>query len=383
MRRVAVVTGTRAEYGLLRRTMRGIAASKELSLSTIATGMHLSPQHGRSVTEIRDDGFEVTQTVRMLLDDDTTAGTAKSFGIGVSGLSQAFDAIEPDFLLVLGDRIEAFAGAVAAAMMNVPVGHIAGGSVRGGGMIDESIRHSITRFAHVHFVQSEGAAETLQAVGEHPRRIHTVGAPALDEIRDESFADGEAVVESLGLSPADPVVVVLQHPVTTKPDEAGEQMRETLSAVEAIGCQAVVIHPNSDPGRSRIVSEIQQYCDRNDGFVDIPTLPREEYLGLLAVADALVGNSSSGIVEAPCFGLPVVDVGPRQGDRDRADIVTHVPHDGREVEQALSGVVGDGGRRDVDLTRSPYYLGGASENIVAVIERLDEFPDLLKKRVQV
>lgn len=383
MKRVAVVTGTRAEYGLLRRTMRQIDASDQLSLSTIVTGMHLSPQHGRTVTEIRDDGFSITQTVRMLLDDDSTAGMAKSFGVGVSGFSQAFDAVDPDFLLVLGDRIEAFAATVAAAMMNVLVGHIAGGSIRGGGMIDESIRHSMTRFAHLHFVQSERAAETLRAVGEHPKRIHTVGAPALDEITDESFADGETVVESLGLSPTEPVVVVLQHSITTKPDEAGAQMHETLSAAESAGYQTIVIHPNSDPGRSQIVSEIRQYCDRNNNFVDVSTLPRKKYLGLLAFADALVGNSSSGIVEAPCFGIPVIDVGPRQGDRDRSDIINQVPHDGREIERVLIEVVCDSKRQNVDPTRSPYYHGGASQNIVDVIKRLNEYSDLLEKRVHV
>lgn len=381
MKQVAVLTGTRAEYGLLRPIMDEIQASSKLELSVIVTGMHLSPRHGNTIEEIKNDGFDVDHRVQMLLDSDSLSALAQSTGIAMSGLAQKLEAIDPDCLLVLGDRSEAFAGAVSAAMMNIPVGHISGGSVRGGGMIDESIRHAITRFAHIHFVQTKKDAKVLREVGEHPNRIYLTGAPALDEITTGQFADGQAVISSLGLDPNDPTIVVVQHPVTADADSSGEQMYATLRAVESIEEQAVIIHPNSDPGREDIMDKIKQYSKEYDHIVDVPNLPREEYLGLLSEADVLVGNSSSGIIEAPCFGLPVVDIGTRQGERPRHELITDVSYESDKIETAICKALSIDQLQEVDCSRSPYYHGGASRQVVDAIESIGSNEDLLSKKL--
>ena len=379
MKEIAVLTGTRAEYGLLKPIMEEIQESNSLKLSVIVTGMHLSPRHGSTINEIKNDGFDTTHTVNMLLDTDSHIGMAKSTGIAISGLAQKIESIDPDYLLVLGDRIEAFAGAVSAAMMNIPVGHIAGGSIRGGGMIDESIRHAITRFAHLHFVQTEQNARILRDVGEDSDRIYTVGAPALDVIANGDFAEGEEISSSLGVDTQERIIVVIQHPVTTEAGKAGVQMQETLRAIEDVNSQIVIIHPNSDPGREKIVDEIKDFSEKHEQVVGIPNLERKKYLGLLNVADVLVGNSSSGILEAPCFGTPVINVGTRQGSRPKPKLVHSVPHDRKEIKKKVQRILIEDQSQSIDCNRSPYYHGGAGEKIVDVLKSFEAEENLLNK----
>ncbi|UWG48114.1 UDP-N-acetylglucosamine 2-epimerase [Halanaeroarchaeum sp. HSR-CO] len=383
MKEIAILTGTRAEYGLLKETMNQIDAAGHLHLKIVVTGMHLVPRFGNTVAEITSDGFDIDERVHMLLEGDSGISTAKSIGTGITGISQALDSLEPEALLVLGDRIEALAGGVSAATMNIPVVHIAGGSVRGGGMIDESIRHALTRFAHIHLVQSESDKRVLEQVGEDPKRIHLVGAPALDQISAGEFSDGDEVINRLDLDPSEKLILVIQHPITTKPELAGEQIESTIRAVEQSGEQAVIIHPNSDPGRDRMVSHIKQVCERNEKIVETENLPREDYLGLLHVADLLVGNSSSGIIEAPCFELPTIDVGTRQGNRERAVTISRVSHKQDEIKKEIQRrLAEDHPKRTVDCKKSPYYHGGVAERIVDILVTTTFDRDLLDKSLK-
>ena len=378
-RTIAVVTGTRAEYGLLSTSMAEIQRRSGLDLAVIATGMHLSHQHGNTVEAIREDGFEVTHTVDALLESDTERGMAKSLGLGLLGLAERFADLDPDVVLVLGDRWEAFAAGVAGAHMNVPVAHVHGGDAMRGATIDDSIRHALTKFAHIHFPATENSKERILRLGEEEWRVTVVGAPGLDDVLTGEYGDPEATKADLGLTRQ--LVLVVQHPVTTQPDRAGDQMRETLDAVASFDVDPVVIYPNADAGGKRIIETIEDH-PAADRFESFENLERSRYLGLLEAADAVVGNSSSAIIEAPSLGTPVVDVGPRQAGRERAENVVSVPHDAGRIREAIDATLHDDEiRRRAESCENPYDRGGAARLIVDRLESITIDDALLRKRM--
>jgi UDP-N-acetylglucosamine 2-epimerase (non-hydrolysing)/GDP/UDP-N,N'-diacetylbacillosamine 2-epimerase (hydrolysing) len=383
-RRVLVLTGTRAEYGLLSSSMTAIRDRERLTLQVVATGMHLSPRHGRTVEEIREDGFDVDREVLMQFDGDTGTAMAKSLGVGTAGLAEAFASLDPDLVLLLGDRDEALAGALAASHMNVPVAHVHGGDSMHGAIIDDSIRHAITKFAHLHFPVSELSAERVRKLGEEPWRVTTVGAPGLDDVLAGAYDDPASVLDHHGLDPGEPLLLVVQHPVTTRAERAGEQMAATLDAASAFDASTVVIYPNSDAGGDRMIAEIESRdaSGFEGAFRSFRSLPRREYLGLMAAADAMVGNSSSGIIEAPSFGLPVVDVGPRQEGRERAENTLSVPHETDAIREAVERCLTDDAFRErVRDCENPYDYGGAGERICERLAEVELGEDLLRKRL--
>lgn len=381
-RNVVVVTGTRAEYGLLKSSMGAIRASDELSLDIVATGMHLSPQHGYTVTEIEADGFEVSSRVHMQLEGDSGLTMAKSLGLGIQGLAETFQELDPDLVLVLGDRDEAFGGAVAAAHMNIPVAHVHGGDAMTGAIIDDSLRHALTKFAHLHFPASETSAERIRKLGEEPWRITTVGAPGIDAIRNGEYTQPADFYETYELDPEKPLLLVVQHPVTTQPSAAGEQMRETLDALSAFDeAEVVLIYPNADAGGKQMIEAIEEH-DSTDEFHTFRNAPRRDFLGSMNVATAMVGNSSSGIIEAPSFGLPVVDVGPRQEGRERAANTLTVPHETDGIREGIERCLSDDTfRKQARECENPYDYGGAAERIVARLSEVALDEKLLRKRL--
>ena len=380
-REITVLTGTRAEYGLLKSSMEAIQSHSELSLSVVATGMHLSPRHGRTVDEIRDDGFTVDREVLMQIDGDSGTAMAKSLGVGTAGLADAFASLNPDIVLLLGDRDEALAGALAAAHMNIPVAHIHGGDSMYGAVIDDSIRHAITKFAHIHFPASELSAKRIRKLGEEEWRITISGAPGLDDILAGDFEDPVTVLSKYDLDPLEPLLLLVQHPVTTQSERAGEQMKTTLDAVESFDTQIVVIYPNSDAGGNQIISEIESR-EFSQPVRAFRSLPRDEYLALMYAADVMVGNSSSGIIEAPSFNLPVVDVGPRQEGRQRAKNVISVPHKAVRIREALSRVLSDSNQTEISVSATnPYDHGGAGKRIANRLAEVKIDSSLLRKQL--
>ncbi|WP_458207727.1 UDP-N-acetylglucosamine 2-epimerase [Haladaptatus sp. NG-SE-30] len=378
---VAVITGTRAEYGLLKSSMEEIRRTPGLALRTIATGMHLSPEHGNTVEDIRADGFDVTETVHMLVAGDSGLSMAKSLGLGTEGIAESLQSIAPDIVLVLGDRDEALAGGLAAAHMNIPVAHVHGGDSMHGAIIDDSIRHALTKFSHLHFPVSARSAERVRKLGEEEWRITTVGAPGLDAVLDGAYAEPTEVVSKYDLDGPGSLALVVQHPVTTRPDAAGEQMRATLDAVLDADVRPVVVYPNSDAGGRRMIRVIDEYA--TDGLVEtFDSLPRAEYLGLLDAAAVMVGNSSSGIIEAPSFDLPVVDVGSRQEGRERAENTLSVTHERYEIGDAIERALEDDAvRRRASECENPYDYGGAGRRIAERLTSVELDSDLLRKRL--
>lgn len=380
-REILVLTGTRAEYGLLKSSMAAIKDDDRLSLSVVATGIHLSPGHGMTVEEIRNDGFTVDREVLMQLDGDSGGAMAKSLGVGTMGLTDAFQSLDPDFVLLLGDRDEALAGTLAAVHMNIPVAHIHGGDAMHGATIDDSIRHAITKFAHIHFPASELSAERIRKMGEEEWRITVSGAPGLDDILAGKYDTPESVREKYDLDSDQPLFLVVQHPVTTQPGRAGDQMAATLDAVESFDVQTVLIYPNSDAGSDQMIKEIESRSEAGT-MQTFRSLPRREYLGLMDAADVMVGNSSSGIIEAPSFGLPVVDVGPRQEGRERAANTLSVPHERDDIREAISTCLSDEAFRErVASSANTYDYGGAGKRICERLAEVAIDDRVLQKRL--
>ena len=380
-RKILVLTGTRAEYGLLKSSMGAIRNHDELSLSAVATGMHLSPQHGMTVEDIREDGFTVDREVLMQLSGDSGTAMAKSLGIGTAGLADAFDSLDPDIVLLLGDRDEALAGALAASHMNIPVAHIHGGDSMRGAIIDDSIRHAITKFSHIHFPASERSAERIRKLGEEEWRVRVAGAPGLDDVLDGKYDDPTWLCDQYDLDPNRPLLLIVQHPVTTQSEQAGKQIAATLDAIEVFDSQSVLIYPNSDAGGDRMIAEIESRSFGND-FRTFRNLPRRKYLGLMATADAMIGNSSSGIIEAPSFDLPVVDIGPRQEGRERGENTISVPHDTQAIQDAISRCIEDElFLEQIEESENPYDYGGAGERICNRLAEVSIDDSLLRKRL--
>lgn len=377
--RICVITGSRAEYGLLKPVMEEIRAA-QLDLHLIATGMHLSHEFGNTYRMIEQDGFKIAARIDMTFSGDNNAAMAKSIGIGIYGIAQALEGIDPDVVLVLGDRVEAFAGAVSGAGLNKAVAHLHGGEVTKGGL-DESMRHAITKLAHIHFVATGQSRERLIKMGERPEMIHTVGAPGLDTILREKLCDLSHLVNVLGVPIKAPFLVVVQHSISTDADKSAEQMIETLEALKMVGCQTVLAYPNSDAGGRRVIDAIESY--RNEPWLHIvKSLQRSVYLSLLKHAAVLIGNSSSGIIEAASFKLPVVNIGSRQAGRERSTNVLDVSPHREGIKSAIKRALSDSEfLAGVQACVNPYGDGKAGQRILEVLSKLKLSPQLLQKQI--
>lgn len=379
MRKVAAVTGTRAEYGILYPVLKSIEAQPNLELFLIVTGMHLSHEFGYTVREIEDDGFRIDAKLDMLLSSDAPGSMAKSIGLGVISMAQTWEQLKPDIILVLGDRIEPLAATVAAAYMNIPVAHIHGGDICGS--VDNPARHAITKFAHIHFPATKESAERSIKLGEEEWRIHIVGSPALDVILNEPCIPPDELAKQFELDLSQPLILVVQHPVTTQVDKAPKQMRETLEAVVELGYPTVLIYPNSDAGGRRMIEVIKEF-ESYPSIRTFKSLPRREYLSLMGIATVMVGNSSSGIIEAPSFGLPAVNIGIRQEGRERSKNIIDVGYNKQRIIKAIGKALTDEEfLKEVEKRENPYGDGKASQRIAEILSKIEITPRLLQKKI--
>jgi GDP/UDP-N,N'-diacetylbacillosamine 2-epimerase (hydrolysing) len=378
VRHVAVLTGGRMTYGYSRPVLRLIERDAGLRYSLIVTNQHLLPTFGYSVDDIERDGFEISDRIYMTLDGYTPATMCKSLGVLLLGITDAFVRLGPDVVLVVGDRGEHLVGAIAAAHMNIPVGHIQAGERSGN--IDGMTRHAITRFAHLHFASGPDAAERLRRMGEEEFRIHLTGAPQLDELVNGEVASKEELAERFRLDPDEPFLLVVQHPVTEEFGEGVRQMAETLEAVCELGYQTVLIFPNNDAGSEDVRRMIERY---HRPFMRVErNVSRRYYAGLMRSASAIVGNSSSAVIEAPAFQLPAVNVGSRQRDRARAANVIDVDYDRSAIADAIRRALSPEFRSALEGLESPYLSDGrAAERIVEILRDVPIDERLLKKQI--
>lgn len=375
-RRIAVVTGSRAEYGLLYWLLRDIQESPDLELQIVATGMHLAPQFGMTVDRIVSDGFPVTERVEMLLASDTAGGVAKSMSLGLAGMSDALERLKPDLIVVLGDRFEIMVAVQAAMVQGVPIVHIAGGDVTEGAF-DEAIRHAISKMSHIHLATNEQSARRLRQMGEEAWRVHMVGSPGLDHLRRSRLLSREALEESLGAQLGDRNALVTFHPVTLDEDHGVAQVGALLDALADLqGMTIWITRPNADPGGSGITRQIDAWADGRDRVRVYTSLGQERYLSLMSMVDVVVGNSSSGLYEAPSFGVPTVDIGDRQGGRLAADSVVRC----EPTREAIGAAVRAAVQMDCSCVVNPYGDGRTAGRIVKILMTAPDRRTLLHKR---
>lgn len=375
-RKICVVTGSRADYGLLYWVMREIAAAPDLELQVVATGMHLSAQFGSTYRVIEADGFHLDAQVDMLLSSDTAVGVGKSIGLGVIGFADALDRLQPDLLLVLGDRYEILAAAQAALVARIPIAHIAGGDVTEGAF-DEAIRHSITKMAHLHFVTNADAARRVRQLGENPQHIYNVGSPGLDYIKRVSLLDRDALEASLDYRFQNRNLLVTFHPVTLEKQSAAKQFEELLEALDALGPDVGILmtKPNADTDGQIIIELMDRYVASRPFARAYTSLGQVRYLSAMALVSAVVGNSSSGLYEAPSFGKPTVNIGDRQKGRLQADSIFNCEPVAADIERTVRQALSV----DCSAAVNPYGDGKSATRIREAISAITEPSTLLKK----
>lgn len=368
MRKVCVVTGSRADYGLLRWVIQGIEDSSSLELILIATGMHLSPEFGLTWREIEDDGFRIDRKIETLLSADTPTAIAKSMGLGMIGFAEAYANLEPDLVLVLGDRYEIFSAAACAMVARIPIAHVHGGEATEG-LIDEAIRHSITKMAHFHFAAAEPYRRRILQLGEAPERVFNVGGLGLDGILNFDLLDRAELERDLGIEFGIRNLMVTFHPVTLERDSATSQMAALLSALEQLADTCLIFTmPNADTEGRALIGMVQEFVARHPNAHAFTTLGHLRYLSCLRYVDGVVGNSSSGITEVPSFSKGTINIGDRQRGRVKASSVIDCAADTESVIIALQRLYSNQFQLTLSSVENPYGLGGASQAIVRIIE---------------
>jgi UDP-hydrolysing UDP-N-acetyl-D-glucosamine 2-epimerase len=364
-RRIAVVTTSRADYSHLYWPLRELAAHPQIELGVFALGPHLAPSFGNTVAEIDRDGFPVQARIECLLSSDTDTGMAKTIGVAILGLADALGAWRPDLLLLIADRYEMLAPAAVALALRIPIAHIEGGEVSQGA-IDDQVRNALTKLAHIHFTSTETARLRVIAMGEEPWRVHHAGAPSIDHLRRSTLLSCAALEARLGVELAPPTIIAAWHPVTILRDTNAEA-DAFFAAIERTPGQVIFVYPNADAGGLELIARARMLAATRAQTHVFVNLDAVTYWSLLGEADALIGNSSSGIMEAASFRVPVVNVGIRQQGRERARNVIDSPADPVAIRAALERALSPAFRASLDGMSNPYGDGTAAEAIARVL----------------
>ena len=389
---IAVFTGNRAEYGLQFPILKAIDAHPDLDYKLIVSGAHLDNNFGRTLEEIEADGFHVDAEVQIEMDAVSLDANVQAIGSGILSIGRALREIQPDMMVVYADRFEGLAAMVASTQMNVPTAHIEGGDLTEGGALDDSVRHAMTKLAHLHFSTNQQATNRILGMGEEAWRVHTVGFPAIDMISESNFATESEVVERLGLDLDKPVVLFTQHSVTTEFDHATEQVEPSLDALQRLaeeGVQVIATYPNNDAGGKAIIEKLVEMERKQISGIQVHrSLGRYLYHGVLALAKesshkvACVGNSSSGIKETAVFGCPTINIGSRQAGRLRGDNVLDVEYNSDELVSAVMRCFdGEDFRLQCRETDNPYYLGDAGKKVADVLAKVPLGQELIRKQM--
>jgi GDP/UDP-N,N'-diacetylbacillosamine 2-epimerase (hydrolysing) len=378
-RKICIITGTRAEYGLLRWVMQGIKDDNELTLQIIATGMHLSPEFGLTYKAIEQDGFEIDRKIEMLTSSDTSVGIAKSMGLGLIGFADALHDLQPDLIVVLGDRFEIFSAVSAALVARIPVAHLHGGETTEGAF-DEALRHSITKMSHLHFVAAEPYRQRVIQLGEAPERVFNFGAPGLDNILKLKLLSKEEFEKSINFKLGKKNLLVTFHPVTLEQSSAEKQFQQLLLALNSLNDTKIIFtKANSDTNGRIINSMIDSYVTSNsEKSIAFTSLGQLRYLSALQYVDAVVGNSSSGLLEAPSFKIGTINVGDRQKGRIKAASVIDCNPDGVEIIAAIQRLYSPEFHQILLELINPYGAGGASKKIAEILSS-HSLMNILKK----
>jgi GDP/UDP-N,N'-diacetylbacillosamine 2-epimerase (hydrolysing) len=369
MKRIGIMTGTRAEYGLLKPLMQEINKDNDLELYLIVSGMHLSPEFGMTYKEIEGDGFQINAKVEMLLSSDSPAGISKSIGLGVIGFADEFQRADLDMLILLGDRYEALSAAICALVMRIPIAHLHGGELTEGA-IDEGIRHSITKMSYLHFTSTEQYRNRVIQLGENPERVFYVGALGVENIKKINLMTKEELERSIHFEIDENTVIVTYHPVTLENNTVEEQFLNLLKVLDRNPKIRMIFTKANADTNGRIVNElIDKYAAQNSeracAFV---SLGQKRYLSALKYCRIVIGNSSSGIIEAPSFGKPIINIGDRQKGRICADSVINCGYTQQEIQQAMETALTEEFENKARNCRNPYEKENTAANIISVIK---------------
>ncbi len=369
MKKICIVTGTRAEYGLLKPVIDKVNHADTMELQLVVTGMHLSPEFGLTYREIEEDGYPISAKIEMLLSSDTDVGVTKSMGVALLGFADYFEGNRPDIVVLLGDRYEALMAATAAMMARIPIAHIHGGETTQGA-VDEAIRHSITKMSQLHFTATEAYRKRVIQLGEPPENVYCVGALGVENVKAVPLLDRKALEDAIGFTFRPPTIMVTYHPVTLENKTAGEQFANLLDVIGRHGeLQVIFTKANADPDGRIVNRMIDDYVEKNPARCAAYTsLGQLRYLSALQFCDLALGNSSSGIIEVPSFGIPTVDIGDRQKGRVSADSVIHCGNGETDIERALEQAMSQTFKDSIRSVKNPYEGSHTSRQIVEVIE---------------
>lgn len=378
IKKIIIVTGSRSDYGYLRPVISELKSNIDFEVVLIATGMHFLKEQGYSINEVKKD-FPGVIEVPLIYPENTGYGICKYVSEGISKFADIFKQIKPDLCIFLGDRSEIFSSVQAAAYQNILIAHLHGGDVSFN--IDNPIRHSISKFAHIHFPATKKSAKRLIRMGEEKKRIYIVGSTTLDEIKNMKIPKREEIMQKFNFDPNKPFLLIIQHPVSSQQEESALQMKITLDAVLETKIQNLVIYPNSDPGSKEMINLIKDY-EINKNLSTVKNLNRLDYLGLLKEAFILIGNSSSGIIEAASFKTPVINIGLRQKNRERGENVIDSSHNKEEILKSIEFVLNNNEFKEkLKKCKNPYGSGNASEKIHKTIKNLDINKNFLQKTI--
>jgi len=367
-RKICVITGTRAEYGLLRWVMQGIKDDPELTLQLIVTGMHLSPEFGLTYRDIEQDGFQIDRKVEMLMSSDTPVGIAKSMGLGLIGFADALNELKPDLIVVLGDRFEILSAVSAALVARIPVAHIHGGELTEGAF-DDAIRHSITKMSHLHFVATEEYRQRVIQLGEQRDRVYMVGGLGIDNIKRLKLLDRDELEASIDFRLGTKNLLITFHPVTLETATATEQMSELLEALaELRDTKLIFTMPNADTDGRLLMRMVEQFVSIHSNARSYTSLGQLRYLSCISHVDGVIGNSSSGVIEVPSFKKGTINIGDRQRGRLQASSVINCDPNKRAITEALNTLYSDGFQAELHNAVNPYGEGGASEKVVHTVK---------------
>lgn len=376
MKKICFITGTRAEFGLLSPLMSAIKGEQSFKLQIVATGMHLSPEFGLTYNDIESEGFVIDEKVEMLLSSDTNSGIIKSTGLGMIGFADTLYRLKPDLVVLLGDRFETFAAATAAYLAKIPIAHLHGGEVTEGAT-DEGLRHAITKMSYWHFTSTDVYRKRVIQLGESPDRVFTVGAIGIDNIRKMSLLSKNELIESINFDINKPFLLVTFHPVTLENNSAEKQFTELLSAIDQLPeFNVIFTKPNADANGRIIINLIDKFVQKNSNqYSSYTSLGQLRYLSLMKYAFAVVGNSSSGIIEAPSFGIPTINIGDRQKGRVAATSVINVPPETAEIAEAIRNAA----TMNTKGVVNPYGTGNTTKEILNVLKKKQSYINLKKK----
>jgi len=367
-RKICVVTGTRAEYGLLRLLMQSIKDDSELRLQVIASGAHLSPEFGLTFQEIERDGFQIDRKVEMLTSSDTPVGIAQSMGLGLIGFADALSVLRPDIIVVLGDRFEIFAAVAAALVARIPVAHLHGGETTQGAF-DEALRHSITKMAHLHFVAAEEYRQRVIQLGEQPERVFLTGGLGVDSVKRIVLLGRDALENELGFKFKKRNLLITFHPVTLEAETATSQMNELLAALAGLqDTQLIFTMPNADIGGRALIEMINLFVTNRSNAVAHTSLGQLRYFSCVAQVDGVVGNSSSGLAEVPSFAKGTVNIGARQRGRLTASSVINCDPNRESISKAIAQLYEPTFQVGLKDVRNPYGDGGATHQVLQVLK---------------